>query len=260
MAPGAGAAPAITTTYSPRGSTSLARATAAASVPLQVSSCSLVSSRHRATARSPPIAAARSLSVRASRWGASKSTAVRCSLARAARRAVRPEPRRGKKPSKTKRSVGRPLATRPASAAEGPGTTTTSKPPSAAARTSRSPGSDTPGRPASDTSATRAPSANRSTTVDTWDASACSWAASIGGEATPAAERRRRVWRVSSHTTRSASARVRRARGDRSSRLPMGVATMARLPRRCPPPLTAGSPGGHRPAGATGRRCRPRPR
>src|ERR1700694_386663 len=48
----------------------------------------------------------------------------------------------------------------------------------------------------------------------------------------PAWVRRRRVWRVSSQAITSALARAATARGDRSWRLPIGVATITSVP--CP--------------------------
>ena len=77
---------------------------------------------------------------------------------------VRPLPFRGRKPSNTKRPVGRPLVTNAAIAADGPGTTSTEKPCAVTARTRRSPGSEMPGVPASVTTATLSPARSRART------------------------------------------------------------------------------------------------
>ncbi len=92
-----------------------------------------------------------------SRWGASKKIMVRGSDARAASAAARSPALRGRKPSKQKRSVGRPETASAASVALGPGRTVTSTPAAIAAVTARKPGSDTVGIPASETTRTVAP-------------------------------------------------------------------------------------------------------
>ena len=117
--------------------------------------------RHR---RSAPQAAARSAACGPAGAAPRRARRVRRSAATSARRAVRPEPLRGRNPSKTNRPAGRPLTTRAVTAADGPGTTSTACPASTAARTSRSPGSEMPGMPASVTTATRSPAASRSST------------------------------------------------------------------------------------------------
>src|SRR5579884_1927353 len=61
---------------------------------------------------------------------------------------------RGRNPTKRQRSTGSALATSAATAAEGPGRTSTARPAATQAWTSTNPGSDTSGVPASDTSAT----------------------------------------------------------------------------------------------------------
>ena len=57
--------------------------------------------------------------------------------------------------------MGRPETTSAEISADGPGTTSTGKPAATASRTSSYPGSETPGVPASDTSATLCPSFRR---------------------------------------------------------------------------------------------------
>ena len=69
--------------------------------------------------------------------------------------------RGGRKPSKKKRSVGRPATISAASTAEAPGTATTLMPAAAASATSLKPGSEISGVPASDTSASAAPDSSR---------------------------------------------------------------------------------------------------
>ena len=125
--------------------------------PRRISSWSFVSSRHTATGRSTPHAAARSRSVAGTRDGASYTIVARSSAAIRARRSRRSRPDRGRKPSNDQRGPAIPLATRAASAADGPGIGTTSPPSATQARTSTSPGSDTPGVPASVTSARSEP-------------------------------------------------------------------------------------------------------
>ena len=78
---------------------------------------------------------------------------------------MRPEPLRGRKPSNTNRPVGKPLTTSAAIAADGPAITETEWPALTAARTSRSPGSEMPGIPASVTTATVLPASSAPSTV-----------------------------------------------------------------------------------------------
>src|SRR4051812_50178101 len=59
--------------------------------------------------------------------------------------------------------------------------------------------------------------------------SLCSWR-ETSGFLIPRWASRRPVWRVSSQATRSADSKAARARGDRSSRLPIGVATTRSRP------------------------------
>ena len=77
---------------------STAPAASSASVPRRTSSCSLVSSRHRAPRRSPPHASARSRRVAAVRPGDSNRTVVRSSAAMRAMRSRRSRPRRAGTP------------------------------------------------------------------------------------------------------------------------------------------------------------------
>ena len=93
----------------------------------------------------------------ASRCGASNSTAVRRSATSACSRVRRSPALRGRKPSKQKRSLGRPLTASAVVTADGPGTQVTGRSCAAAAATSRYPGSLTVGIPASVTSSTRRP-------------------------------------------------------------------------------------------------------
>ena len=86
----AASAPATTIVTSPRGGSAAARAASSARVPRQISSCSFVSSRHSAAARSRPQVAARSASVAAARPGASNRTVVRSSRRCAPGAAVAP--------------------------------------------------------------------------------------------------------------------------------------------------------------------------
>ncbi len=92
---------------------------------------------------------AAAVSVACTRLGDSYSTTVRVSDTSAAMRSRRTTPRRGRKPSNTKRSVGNPDSTSAVSTALGPGTMSTASPASRQARTRRSPGSEMPGMPAS---------------------------------------------------------------------------------------------------------------
>ena len=80
---------------------------------------------------------------------------------------VAPVSAKEKKPSKAKRSQGRPDDTRAGMHAVGPGRVSTTIPSSAQARASRKPGSEMPGVPASETSATLSPPRMRSLTAST---------------------------------------------------------------------------------------------
>ncbi len=88
------------------------------------------------------------------------------------------------------------------------------------------------GVPASVTSAMRAPACKRATNAGTRSRSLCSCSDSIelAGRAIPQPSSSMRVCRVSSASSRSASRRQAAARGLRSCRLPMGVATTYSAP------------------------------
>ena len=107
------------------------------SVPRAISSWVLVSSRHATACRSGPNAAASSARVAATRRRDSKKTMVRGSAASSANRRFLAPSLRGGKPSKQNRSVGSPQTASAAVTAEGPGSTVTVMPASAAAPTSR---------------------------------------------------------------------------------------------------------------------------
>ena len=155
---GGGAAPPRTTTISPRTSPSKC-ATAPSSVPRHTSSWSLVSSRATTTGAVGP-ARLEQVGQGGDQAAGRLEDAPRARVSGPAPRSVGggPSPRRGRKPSKQNRSVGSPLTTRAASAALGPGHHGDRwRPPAAAAATSRLPGSDTRGVPASLTTATVRP-------------------------------------------------------------------------------------------------------
>src|SRR5581483_7898418 len=149
-------------------------------------------------------------------------------------------PLRGRNPSNTNRSAPRPDTTSAASTALGPGTVDTSRSASTHARTRAWPGSETPGVPASVTYATTSPAAMRSTTRASACRSLWAWSATSRPRAgTPACVSSARVRRVSSAAIRSASRSVSTARGDRSPRLPIGVATTTSRPAtRARPPYS----------------------
>nr|BFE67724.1 hypothetical protein GCM10020092_010250 [Actinoplanes digitatis] len=88
---------------------------------------------------------------------------MRGSAASSRSRERRPEPVRGRKPSKQNRSLGRPDSASAVVTALGPGAAVTAKPASSAARTRRYPGSETLGMPPSVTTATTAPPRSAST-------------------------------------------------------------------------------------------------
>ena len=218
-----------------------------------------------------------------SRCGASYRTIVRRSPASAARRSDRSRPRRGRKPSITKRCAGRPLRI---DRGDGGGRAGHDRrpawSPSIAARTSRSPGSAMPGVPASVTTATVAPSASRRPTSAAAAASVCSLAtisASLGhpgvlqqaaGSAGVLADDRRRPRPV--RRRRAATGRPgcrsgwRPGPGGRwswSCRLRIGCiggrhsAGARPRPRRGGPSGRTLRPRPRRPSGPSGRACRP---
>ena len=136
---------------------------------------------------------------------------------------------RGRKPSKKKRSMGSPEATRAQTTADGPGITSTGRPASSATSTRRWPGSLTPGMPASETKAMCAPPAIRSSMPGMREARTFSSARSSGVRI-PKWASSLPVTRVSSHSTASASRSVSTTRDDASERLPIGVPTMESRP------------------------------
>ncbi len=181
--------------------------------------------------------AASSASVAATRFGASSTTVVRASAMRAPRRRRRSGPLRGRNPSTQKRSAGSPLTTSAPRTEDGPGTVLTVAPAAASWAASQAPGSEIPGVPASLTTATVAPPATAVATRSSRDASLCPCSdrrrSPCGPFAVmPLADRRARVRRVSSQQIRSAVASTSRARGERSPRFPIGVATSTSWPRR----------------------------
>ena len=113
---------------------------------------------------------------------------------------------------------------RAAITALGPGTGTAAKPAARTAATMRAPGSQMPGVPASEISATCSPRESRATIACAAACSLCSCADSIGVRM-PQASSSRWLWRVSSAAIQSTPASTARARGLRSARFPKGVAT-----------------------------------
>ncbi len=175
----------------------------------------------------------RSVSVLCNRCGASYSTVVRVSLATASRRSFRSTPDRGRNPSNTNLPAGKPLMVTAMIAADGPGVAETTPPASMTARTIRSPGSLTPGLPASVMSATVLPLAMSSTILSRESYSVCSFTMRSGLSLTPMRCSSLLEWRVSSQQMTSASRRLSMARDVMSARLPMGVATRTSLPLMC---------------------------
>ena len=86
----------------------------------------------------------------------------------------------GRKPSNTKRSLGRPATDSAAIAAQAPGTGMQRMPAARAARTSRKPGSLISGVPASEISATASPACSRRTMASSASRSLCSCSAISG--------------------------------------------------------------------------------
>ena len=132
----------------------------------------------------------------------------------------------GRNPTNPNRSATNPLATRAVSTAEGPGSTVTGTPAASAVRTSQPPGSEIPGIPASETSAIRSPASSRGKSSAARSASLCSWSETSRAEI-PCRSSRRRVCRVSSHSTTSASRSSSSTRRVTSPRFPIGVAQTA---------------------------------
>ena len=157
---------------------------------------------------------------------------MRGSLAGAASRSHRAEALAGRKPSKAKRSLGRPATLSAAISADAPGTGLTFTPAARAARTSRKPGSDTSGVPASLTSASDSPASRRATSFCAIASSLCSCSAS-NGVAMPKWASNWPLRRVSSAQIAATARKVSRARGLMSPRLPIGVATTNSVPGFC---------------------------
>jgi len=88
----------------------------------------------------------------------------------------------GKKPSKTKRSVGRPATDSAAVSALAPGMGLTAMPAACAARVRRKPGSLISGVPASEISAIDSPAPSDPTSASAISRSLCSWNATMGVE------------------------------------------------------------------------------
>src|SRR3954469_24146203 len=233
-------APSTTTVISPR-TPSAAHSARKPSSPRLTSSYVFVSSRHTAARRSVPNTSAIAPSVSSSRCGASKYTSVRRSSATSRSRESRSPPLRGRNPSKQNRSTGSPDSASAVRTADGPGTAVTRTSFSTPAATSRYPGSDTDGIPASVTSNTRAPPRSSSTSSGVRAASLPSKYDTIrplGVTPSPWVSRRSR--RVSSAATTSAPASSAASRGGASARSPMGVPAKTRVP--VTPPSSQGRP------------------
>ena len=135
----------------------------------------------------------------------------------------------GGKPRNVNASPGSPDAESAATAAFGPGIGSTRIPASIAARISASPGSETVGVPASDTSATSSPARIRETRVGALRDSL--WACRlVVGVRIACRASKWAVRRVSSAAITATPPRIRSARNVMSSRLPIGVATTNNVP------------------------------
>ena len=158
------------------------------------------------------------------REGASKNTSVRRSAASARSARERSPAFRGKNPSNVKRSVGSPATARAVMTALGPGIALTVTPRSAASCTTRNPGSETVGMPASLTSMISSCSA-RSTIHEARSRSLWSCSAMSSGRASmPSRRSSCAVCLVSSAAMASALSNASRRRGEASPRFPIGVA------------------------------------
>src|SRR5512141_1757633 len=196
--------------------------------PRRTSSWSFVSSRPRTTGRSPQ-AFARASRESAIRKGDSKSTVVPFREACAVYQRSRSPRRGGGKPRNVNGTAGKPEIERIARTADGPGMASTRCPAWAAAATSSSPGSETSGVPASETRASVSPRPSRSRASSTRRCSLWPWQ-DTRGVVRPWRAKRFPVRRVSSQYTTAAEDRASSARGERSSRFPIGVATTRRRP------------------------------
>ena len=199
--------------------------------PLATSSCSLRS----APGRRPPGGSAPGRPAPASEAGRRRGDSNATTVSAERRTRSSSPARRGRNPSKRHRWTGRPDATSAVVTADGPGRTSTSRSRFRQARISGYPGSEIAGVPASEISTTLAP---RSTCWASWTARSASfpsWLDTNRGRSMSSRSQRRPARRVSSQATRSASPRARRARGLRSSMLPIGVGQTVRRPAIRPP-------------------------
>ena len=199
------------------------------------STCSwvLVSSRHSAAGRSAPRASAMATRESWTRRGDSRKIMVRSWVARDSRARRRSPGLRGRNPSKQKRSEASPDRARAVSTAEGPGATVTGTCSRTAAWTSRYPGSETEGMPASETTRTRRPARAASSSSAARSRSLCSWKAMTRPRGSTSRRwARDRSRRVSSAAMRSACSRARRRRSEASETLPIGVAARVIVPPR----------------------------
>ena len=149
---------------------------------------------------------------------------VRRSRSSSSKRVLRSPSLRGMKPSKVKRSVGRPDTASALSTADGPGTIVTSTPASAQARTRLKPGSLTVGMPAS---LTTKRSCSRATSTSCSSRSRSLWSCKLKVLAlifTPRACANLKRVRVSSAAMKREPNRCSTRRGEASERFPMGVA------------------------------------
>ena len=130
----------------------------------------------------------------------------------------------GKKPSKMNFSAGKPELTKAGTNAVGPGRHSTSILRFTHSRTSKKPGSEMAGVPASVTKAKVSPASMRSAIRSTTRCSLRMWKAVMGLLISKCLSRLPEV-RVSSARMPSTSFRMRMARRVMSSKLPMGVGT-----------------------------------
>ena len=158
------------------------------------------------------------------RCGASNRTSTAGSwLNSASRRRLAPA-EAGRNPMNRNPSPSRPAADSRATTALAPGIGTTGNPASCAAATIRLPGSLIAGVPASVTNATLIPCCRRPSTCCAACTSLCAWAGKMSGRI-PRWASKVRLTRVSSAATLATVRSTWAARVERSSRLPIGVAT-----------------------------------
>jgi len=163
-------------------------------------------------------------SVARTRCGASYTTTVSSRASSARSRMSRAASFGGRNPPNEKASAENPDSDSAATTALGPGTTRTGRPASATRRTMRAPGSLMPGLPASTISAPIEPACNRATRSSARPRSLWAWA-EISGTSIAKRVSRPPLCRVSSAAIQSTARSTASARGDRSPRLPIGVAT-----------------------------------